>query len=157
MSRAEELIKYNQSDDFNHLKRTLYEIRNDYFRAIEETMENLADEDIKELTEYFLFFVRKHGKEKLSNDVNMNKIKAFFLLFSKLSDDENADKILSYLESMETGWHEGIYYLNNTCLRRHLNSSLGHCKNVSTISNTELAHIILSDVYDIFLIMSFLR
>ena len=73
------------------------------------------------------------------------------MLFSKLYDDENADRILSYLEAIEVGWHSGRYYLSNSCLGQCLHAPREYCKRVSRISNTELASIELGKITDIFI------
>lgn len=151
MSKADDLIEYSQNDDdVERLYKLLKDRVNEYFRTLSNAVENLSEEDIKELVDYFLYFLRKHGKDAISCDVSMNKIKAFFLLFSKLSVDENADRILSYLESIETGWHGGRYYLSNSCLRRCLYAPNEYCKRASRIPDTELASIELGNIANIF-------
>lgn len=151
MSKAGDLIEYSRNDDdIERLYKFLKDIIYNYFETSSETIENLSEKDIKELANYFLYFMRTHGEKALSCDVSINKMKAFFLLFSKLSDDENADRILSYLESMEMGWHGEKYYLSNSCLRRCLYSSEKYCKRVTEISDTEKASIELGNIADIF-------
>ena len=151
MSKAGDLIEYSRNDDnIERLHEFLRDTAGDYFRIISEAVKDLSDEDIRELTDYLLYFLRKQGEAKMACNVSINKIKAFFLLFSKLSDDENADRILSYLEAIEGGWHNGRYYLSNRCLRYCLYDSQEYCKRASRISDTESASIQLGHIADIF-------
>lgn len=151
MSRAEDLIK-NQRDEeeIDRLHRFLRDTIHKHFLGIDKVVENFSEEEITELAEYIHYFAGKHGEENLSSDVSMDKIKILLLLFTKLSDCDDANRILSYLESVEFGWHDTTYYLNNPCLRRFLHDPKGHCKKAAKISNTELATNMLGKFYDIF-------
>ena len=101
MSKAGDLIEYSRNDDdIERLYKFLKDIIYNYFETSSETIENLSEEDIKELAKYFRYFLRTHGEKALSCDVSINKMKAFFLLFSKLSDDENADRIMGKSSSI---------------------------------------------------------
>lgn len=82
MSKAEDLIEYSQNDeDIERLHKLLKDITDNYFRILGNAVENLPEEDIKELADYLLYFMRKHGKNVFSCDVSINKIKAFFCYF----------------------------------------------------------------------------
>lgn len=151
MSRAEDLIK-NQRDEeeIDRLHKFLRETIRKHFLGIDKVVEDFSEENIIELTEYIRYFARNHGEENLALDVSTDKIKILFLLFTKLSNLNDANMILSYLESVEFGWHGTEYYMSNLCLRRFLNDPKGHCKRAAKISNTELATNMLGDFYDIF-------
>ncbi len=151
MSGTTDLVRHQHDDDeIEHLHKFLREIFCKHFSVINSAVDNLSEEEIVELTEYIRYFVRTHDKDSLSSDTSVDKMKAFLLLFSKLSDTEHADRVLSYLESVEFGWHGNSYYLSNPCLRRSLNDTRSHCKKADKISSPELAMDILGDVYDIF-------
>ena len=63
MSKAEDLIEYSQNDeDIERLHKLLKDITDNYFRILGNAVENLPEEDIKELADYLLYFMRKHGK-----------------------------------------------------------------------------------------------
>ena len=117
---------------------------------VTKNFRNFSEEEIIELTDYIRYFAKNHGEENLSSDVSMEKIQASLLLFCKLTDVDDANRILSYLESVEFGWHGSKYYMSNPCLRRFLYDPKGHCKKAAKISNTELATNMLDAFYDIF-------
>ncbi|EOS28011.1 hypothetical protein C804_03844 [Lachnospiraceae bacterium A4] len=54
---------------------------NEYIEILNKFVNNLSNEEIKELADYFLYFTRKYGKGVGSCDVSINKIKAFFCYF----------------------------------------------------------------------------
>lgn len=103
----------------------------------------LEDEDIIEMNEYLLPFIKSHHKKRT---LDMDKMKVFISLMN-LSDDD-VRKILSYLESTEYGWHGNEYILSNPCLR---SIPTDHCKNKSSICDVESAGIIFDKLYSIFL------
>lgn len=103
----------------------------------------LEDEDIIEMNEYLLPFIKSHHKKRT---LDMDKMKVFISLMN-LSDDD-VRKILSYLESTEYGWHGNEYILSNPCLR---SIPTDHCKNKSSICDVESAGIIFDKLYNIFL------
>ena len=151
MSRAEDLIRNRQDDEeIDRLHKFLKETIHKYFFRIDKVVENFSEEEIIELTDYIRYFAKNHGEENLSSDVSMEKVQALLLLLCKLTDVDDANRILSYLESVEFGWHGSKYYMSNPCLRRFLYDPKGHCKKAAKISNTELATNMLDAFYDIF-------
>ena len=151
MSRAEDLIRNRQDDEeIDRLHKFLKETIHKHFLRIDEVVENFSEKEIIELTDYIRYFAKNHGEENLSSDVSMEKMQAFLLLFCKLADVDDANRILSYLESEEFGWHGTKYYMSNPCLRRFLYDPKGHCKKAAKISNTELATNMVGAFYDIF-------
>ncbi len=151
MSRAEDLIRNRQDDEeIDRLHKFLKETIHKHFIRIDKVVENFSEEEIIELTDYIRYFVKNHGEENLSSDVSMEKVQALLLLLCKLTDVDDANRILSYLESVEFGWHGSKYYMSNPCLRRFLYDPKGHCKKAAKISNTELATNMLDAFYDIF-------
>jgi len=151
MSRAEDLIRNRQDDEeIDRLHKFLKETIHKHFIRIDKVVENFSEEEIIELTDYIRYFVKNHGEENLSSDVSMEKVQALILLLCKLTDVDDTNRILSYLESVEFGWHGSKYYMSNPCLRRFLYDPKGHCKKAAKISNTELATNMLDAFYDIF-------
>lgn len=151
MSRAEDLIRNRQDDEeIDRLHKFLKETIHKHFFRIDKVVENFSEEEIIELTDYIRYFAKNHGEENLSSDVSMEKVQALLLLLCKLTDVDDANRILSYLESVEFGWHGSKYYMSNPCLRRFLYDPKGHCKKAAKISNTELATNMLDAFYDIF-------
>ena len=151
MSRAEDLIRNRQDDEeIDRLHKFLKETIHKHFLRIDKVVENFSEEEIIELTDYIRYFAKNHGEENLSSDVSMEKIQASLLLFCKLTDVDDTNRILSYLESVEFGWHGSKYYMSNPCLRRFLYDPKGHCKKAAKISTTELATNMVGALYDIF-------
>ncbi len=158
MSKKDDLIQYQQgNDEIERQHQFLKDIIHRHFREIDRAVDELSEKEIDELIEYIRHLTRYHDKEVLSPDASLGKIKALILLSSKLSDTDDADRILSYLELVEFGWHGNRYYLSNPCLKRFLYDPKGHCKKADKITSSDLAIDILSDVSDIFLAMNFLR
>ena len=151
MGRAEDLIRNRQDDEeIDRLHKFLKETIHKHFLRIDKVVENFSEEEIIELTDYIRYFAKNHGEENLSSDVSMEKIQASLLLFCKLTDVDDTNRILSYLESVEFGWHGSKYYMSNPCLRRFLYDPKGHCKKAAKISTTELATNMVGALYDIF-------
>lgn len=136
----------NVEQKHNYLFQAIHEI----FKRLDGFIQELSDEEITELSKYLRYLAQNHNKENCSTEVNMEKSKAFLLLFSRLSTDHDAKKILSYLESVEFGWHNDEYYLSNPCLRKFIYSPNGHCKKAEKMGYTELAVKSLDNIYDIF-------
>ncbi|NBI10648.1 DNA translocase FtsK [Colidextribacter sp. OB.20] len=113
-------------------------------------LKDLSDEEIEDLSQYVLNFLRCHNSGELSKKPTLEKTKAFLLLFSEAAADDDANRILSYLESREFGWHNDEYYLSNSCLLRCLHSPEGHCKKSAKLDYPELAENVLSDIWGIF-------
>lgn len=153
MSRAEDFPEYQQnSDEIKKMRRMIKDAFCHRLEAIDKRIEILDDEEIIELTEYFRHLTRNHDWEKdFSVDAVVDKMKAFLLLFSNMCHDNDTNKVLSYFEAMEFGWHGGKYHLNNQCLRHLLYSPQGCCKRQDKIPTTELAREILGDIYKIFI------
>ena len=153
MSKAKDLAEYRAGSTENEIEKLRKSLRDgvyDHFQNIERFLENLSGEETTELIDYVRHMVRNHDRDHLSIDVDVDKMKTFLLLFSKLSDKDDVDKVLSYFEAMEFGWHNGKYYLNNQCLRRHLYDSKECCKRKDNVPYTEQAGEILQDIYEIF-------
>lgn len=152
MSTTEELPKFRKSEseietDYNYVQK----VCRSFCGAISMfTQQLMSEEDAVELAEYFRFFLGNHDKDALSFNVNMTEIKTFFLILSHVSDADDIDKVLSYLESEEFGWHGNNYYLRNPCLRRSLHDPQGHCKRAEKIKYSEIAEEMLIDVSNIF-------
>ena len=98
MSKADELEEYKQkSEDIEREIGFLKRSFNNHFDMIAHELEKiLSDEDVADLAEYLRYFARRTGMGELHPDASANKIKAFFLLFSKAVDDNHADRILSF-------------------------------------------------------------
>lgn len=151
MSKESDLNGYRQSgEDVDGLYKFVMDTIHEYFGSIDKAIESLSEEDIIELTEYFRYFLRKHNKDNFAKNIGLDRIKILFLLFSKLSDSIDAYRVLTYLESVEFGWHGNKYILNNPCLREYLYKPMGHCKKPGSFSYTESAADALDDVLDIF-------
>ena len=152
MGKASDIRNYHDSaDEIERLHRHLKERFVDYAAQIQKFIEDLEDEEIEELSEYLRYLMGNHVSENVSISVSMDRVKAAFLLFSKLTDNCCSDTVLSYLESVEFGWHENNeYYLSNSCLRRCLYSPEGHCKMVSKLDSMELVGEYLNKIYEIF-------
>lgn len=152
MGKASDIRNYHDSaDEIERLHRHLKERFVDYAAQIQKFIEDLEDEEIEELSEYLRYLMGNHVSENVSISVSMDRVKAAFLLFSKLTDNCCSDTVLSYLESVEFGWHENNeYYLSNSCLRRCLYSPKGHCKMVSKLDSMELVGEYLNKIYEIF-------
>lgn len=120
-----------------------------YLENIDKFVENLCDEEITELIEYFHFSVRRSRKE-IVLDVDMKRMKAFILLFREFSDSYDVGKVLSFLESIEYGWRGDKYYLNNHCLRNRLYHPEGHCKKIHKTPDVETATEIFGNIYNLF-------
>ncbi|SDF10707.1 FtsK/SpoIIIE domain-containing protein [Sporomusa acidovorans] len=104
-------------------------------------IKELEDEDVVELDEY-VQFISHHKKRSM----DMDKLKVFFSLMNLSGAD--VKRILSYLESIEYGWHGNEYILSNPCLR---SIPTDHCKNKSSICDVESAKIIFDQLFSIFL------
>lgn len=158
MSESSDIREYPQSHyDIKRLELELTRFIRSRFEAIDKAVDSLSEEEIIELTNYITYFYRNHDKELLSPDVNLDKIKTFILLYSKLSDNDDTYNVLSYFESVEFGWHGDSYYLNNNCLRRHLYRPKEHCKMAEKISYSDSVIPFLGDMYDIFFSNDFSR
>lgn len=151
MSRADN-YQWNddKKDEIDQSLQFLKSTFHNYFSRITGVVERFSDEEIINLTQYIRYLARNHGEKSLFSDASLDKIKVLILLFSKLSDSTDTDRILSYLEAGEFGWHGTRYHLSNPCLMRFLYDPEGHCKKNDTITTTELAADILADVCDIF-------
>lgn len=153
MSTTEELRKFKKSEDEIETDyRYVQMVCNNFCRVISNfTQQMMSEEDAVELAEYFRFFLGNHDKEALLSDVNMTEIKTFFLIFSRISDADDIEKVLFYLESEEFGWHGNNYYLRNPCLRRFLHDCQGHCRSAERVKYSKTAEDILNDLGKIFL------
>ncbi|SEJ71584.1 Ftsk gamma domain-containing protein [Propionispira arboris] len=110
------------------------------FNSFSVFIEELEDEDVVALDEYVQFI--SHHKKR---SIDMDKMKVFFSLMNLSGAD--VKRILSYLESIEYGWHGNEYILSNPCLR---SIPTDHCKNKSSIGDVESAEIIFDKLFSIF-------
>jgi len=133
-------------DEIERIFNLINEEISKYFNSIHTFIQELSDDDIIEFSEYIRYIYKSHSKK---NPVNMDKVKIFISLF-KLSNYD-AKTILSYLDSIEYGWHNNEYILRNPCLSRLLYSSHKYCKRKYPISNVDEATILFNNIYEIFL------
>jgi hypothetical protein len=137
--------------EIENLRRDLKKAISRYFAAFDLFVDrDLSDKEIVELSNYYSRFGRNHSGG-IDIDPNMEKAKIFMLLFRKLFNPNDAGKILSFLESIEYGWHDDEYHLYNKCLRLKLHSSRGYCKRKYVISTKEVAIKSFRGICDIFL------
>ena len=144
---------YDSDKRYRELEKTLKQIKEFFgnkFTLLQQTLDNLDDDQINELSEYLTYFSRSHDHDSLSMDIDTDKLKVFMLLFSKLAEENDTTKIVSFFETQEYGWHNGKYHLKNDCLRRFLYDPASCCKRIDKITDTELACTILASTRKIF-------
>ena len=79
MSKARDLNEYSYNDDdIERLHKLIKNIMDEYFEILYKYVNNLSNEEIKELADYFLYFTRKYGKGVDSRYVSINKMKKIF-------------------------------------------------------------------------------
>lgn len=113
-------------------------------------LKDLSDDEIEDLSQYVLNFLRCHNRGELSKKPALEKTKAFLLLFSEAAADDDANRILPYLESREFGWHNDEYYLSSSCLLRCIHSPEEYCKKSAKLDYPEFAENIFGDIWSIF-------
>ena len=105
------------------------------------------DERYRELEKHYF------GRGKLL--WNYDKVKILFELL-KLDNEDDLEKVLSYLENTRHGWNGDVYSLNNRCLQhsRHGNDQcrrIWQIKHVDSMENANSASEIFDMMQEIFL------
>ena len=126
-----------------------------YFgRIFSDCMEFIKQQDddnnTTELNDYISRY-RWQPQNKRGPDVSTKKLKVLAHLFRSHFDSHDIDKILSFLELHEYGWHGDEYYINNPCLSNFIGSSVIHCKSVTNYPEVESAQELFRELGSMFL------
>ncbi len=127
MSKQKDKGGYEKSSyEIEQERRELENHLGKYTSEIYNYLSLLDDEDVAEWSEYFRYFNRTPRRAS-GIDIDKDKLEIFIRLLTRFTDGYDVDKILSYLDSTEYGWHSDKYFINNQFLRNTIYSSKSHC------------------------------